>query len=268
MRRISLSHVIALLFYSCSPNNVKQDNSLKKYFDKQNVHGCFGLFDNGSGRFTIYNLMRYRDSSFAPASTFDIVNSLIGLQTGKIINDSMIIRWDGVKREKDDWNKDLTMGEAFKISALPYFQEVASRIGKDTMQAYLDTLGYGTKKIKTGIDSFWFDDSLRLTPDEELGLVKRLYFSQLPFYKYNQEIVKKNMLIENNSNYKLSYVNGGYSAGKERIGWIAGWIEENQHPYFFVLNTQSPDPGDNTGEVRIKILKEILKHLGFLEGKK
>ncbi|MEI2739030.1 MAG: penicillin-binding transpeptidase domain-containing protein [Chitinophagaceae bacterium] len=38
-----------------------------------------------TGQFTVHNLGRYRDSSYSPASTFKIVNSLIGLQTGKIM---------------------------------------------------------------------------------------------------------------------------------------------------------------------------------------
>lgn len=269
MRRISYYFLVLILLFSCSPDNVKQDKSLKKYFDENKVEGCFALFDNGSGVFTIYNLPRYRDSSFLPASTFKIVNSLIGLQTGKISSDSMVIRWDGVKRNKEEWNKDLTMYEAFRVSSVPYFQEVARRIGKDTMQAWLDTLGYGTKKITGPIDGFWLDNSLKITPDEELGLVKRLYFNQLPFYKYNQEIVKKAMLFESNSNYKLSYKTGwGNNEKGDNIGWMVGWIEENQHPYFFVLNFQSADTNMDLVTVRMKLLKEILKHLGFFEGKK
>ena len=268
MRWNSLYLLILVLFFSCSPDNVKQDKSLKKYFDENKANGCFALMDNGTGQFTIYNLSLYRDSSFLTASTFKIVNSLIGLQTGKISSDSMVIKWDGIKRSVDAWNKDLTMYEAFRVSAVPYYQEVARRIGKDTMQAWLDTLGYGTKKITSRIDSFWLDNSLKITPDEELGLVKRLYFDQLPFYKYNQEIVKRAMLFENNSNYKLSYKTGwAFNEKGDNIGWMVGWIEENQHPYFFVLNIQSPDPHFDMTTIRMKLLKDILKHLGFMEGK-
>src|SRR5580693_6766046 len=84
--------VIGLSFLACSPNNTREDNSLKKYFDSAGVTGCFALFDNALGNFTIYNLKRYRDSAYLPASTFKIVNSLIGLQTGKIENEKMIIK--------------------------------------------------------------------------------------------------------------------------------------------------------------------------------
>lgn len=261
------------LFSACSPNNVTIDNSLEQYFTKQKVTGCFGLYDNGQNEFTIYNLSRYRDSAYLPASTFKIVNSLIGLETGRIVDEKMIISWDGIKRFVPEWNKDLNMAEAFKVSAVPYYQEVARRIGKDTMQYWLDSLHYASKYgraiIRTTIDSFWLDNSIKITPDEELGLVKKLYFDQLPFQKRTQAIVKQVMLREKNANYWLSYKTGlGFRENGNSIGWIIGWIEENRHPYFFVLNMESKDRNIDIVNIREIILKNILNHLGFLQGKK
>jgi beta-lactamase class D len=264
----------SLLAASCSPNNVKTDDSLKKFFDEKQVTGSFGLYDNGTGQFTIYNLSRFKDSAYLPASTFKIVNSLVGIETGKIVNEKMVIPWDGVIRTFPNgdtakaWNKDLTMEEAFKVSALPYYQEVARRIGTETMQHWLDTLNYGSKKIKTKIDAFWLDNSLKITADEQMGLVKKLYFGQLPFQKRTQEIVKKTMLQEDNANYKLSYKTGlGFLENGNSLGWIVGWIEENRHPYFFVLNIEGAHDLDFK-TLRLDILKGILKQNAFLEGKR
>lgn len=274
MKQLFYFLLLIAFLQSCSPNNVKQDKSLKKYFDDNKVEGCFALMDNASGKFTVHNLSRFRDSSYLPASTFKIVNSLIGLQTGKISSDSMIIEWDGVERRVADWNKDLNMYEAFRVSSVYYYQEVARRIGKDTMQLWLDSLKYGAKTdtekvvIKTAVDSFWLNNSLKITPDQQLGLVKRLYFDQLPFFKTYQEMVKRAMLFESNTNYRLGYKTGwGFTEKGHAIGWIVGWIEENNHPYFFVLNIESPDKDYDMQTVRIKMLKDILKQLGFLEGK-
>lgn len=268
MRSVVSFLLAVVLLSACSSNNVKQDKSLKKFFDENKVEGCFAIMDNASGKFTVHNLGRYRDSSYLPASTFKIVNSLIGLQTGKIVNDSMVIKWDGVTRRVADWNKDLTMYEAFRVSSVYYYQEVARRIGKDTMQFWLDSLGYGTKKIKGAVDSFWLNNTLKVTPDEQLGLVKRLYFDQLPFFKSYQEVVKRAMLFEENTNYRLGYKTGwGFKENGNAIGWVVGWVEENKHPYFFVLNIESPDKDFDMSTVRMKMLKDILKHLGFLEGK-
>ena len=72
MRNLIVMAVTVMLLAACSPNNVTDDNSLQKYFDENKVTGCFGLFDNAQGHFTIYNRKRLRDSVYLPASTFKI----------------------------------------------------------------------------------------------------------------------------------------------------------------------------------------------------
>jgi beta-lactamase class D len=266
--------LVVLFFGACSPNNVTKEDSWKSYFDSSNVDGCFALYDNASGQFSVYNLSRYKDSAYLPASTFKIMNSLIGIETGRIVNEKMVIKWDGIVRKHDngdtikEWNKDLTMAEAFKVSCVPYYQEVARRIGRDTMQQWLDSIKYGNKKIGNRVDSFWLDNSLKITPDEQLGLVKKLYFNQLGFQKRTQDIVKKVMLQEDNANYKLYYKTGlGYKENGNSIGWMVGWIEENHHPYFFVLNVEGKHDAE-LWTIRKNILTKILKKEGFFEGKR
>lgn len=270
----SITLVLGVVLMACSPNNVKIEDGFKKYFDENKITGTFGLFDNGTGQFTIYNLSRFKDSAYLPASTFKIVNSLIGIETGRVTNEKMVIKWDGTIRimpggdTAHGWNRDLTMEEAFAVSALPYYQEVARRIGKDTMQHWLDSLQYGNKQIGAAVDSFWINNTLKVTPDEQMGLVKRLYFGQLPFQKRTQDIVKKMMIRENNANYQLAYKTGlGFKENGNLIGWMVGWIEENKHPYFFVLNTEG-DKDAKMIDARMNVLKAILKEQGFFEGKR
>ena len=76
------------------------------------------------------------------------------------------------------------------------------------------------------------------------------------------------MLFENNSNYRLGYKTGwGFKENGNAIGWVVGWVEENNHPYFFVLNIESPDKDFDMSTIRMKMLKDILKQLGFFEGR-
>ena len=268
--------LVLLLFsflFSCSVNNTREDKSLSKYFDQNQLQGTFALFDNGTGEFTVYNMNRYRDSAYLPASTFKIVNSLIGIETGVVKDSAMVIPWDGVVRNIPEWNRDLKMHEAFRYSCVPWFQELARRIGRDTMQQWLDTLGYaqlhGKPEIQNNLDTFWLDNTVKVTADEQLGLVKKLYFGQLPFQPRSQRMVKNMMLREDNANYKLSYKTGWAHTEKgHALGWIIGWIEENRHPYFFVLQVESPDRNFNMTDVRLKMLKDVLHQYGFMEGKR
>ncbi len=273
MLKLLCSCILLATLFSCSTNNIKEDNSLEKYFGVNKSDGCFALFDNGTGQFVIYNLDRYRDSAYLPASTFKIVNSLVGIETGRVKDSSTVIPWDSVVRQVSSWNQDLTMQEAFTYSAVPWFQQLAKRIGKDTMQHWLDTLGYGSLHhrfvIANNLDSFWLDNAVKVTADEQLGLMKKLYFGQLPFQARTQRIVRNMMEMEDNSNYKLSYKTGwGFTEKGHSLGWVVGWIEENAHPYFFVLQLESADRNYDMETVRLKILKEILHHYGLMEGRK
>lgn len=259
---------ILFSFNSCSVNKAKIDNNLKKYFDAKKVDGCFTMLNNIDGEIRVYN-MALDTFRFTPASTFKIANALIALQTGIVTDENMKIKWDGINRTNKEWNKDLSLKEAFKVSSVPHFQEIAREIGSDTMKHWIDTLSYGNKNMQGPIDSFWLNNQLKISPDEQLGFLKKLYFDQLPFRKTVQQAVREMMLQEDNTMYKLSYKTGwGFDEQKNNIGWVAGWIEENRHVYFFVTLVKTPDPAIDMPTVRMNITKDILKELGFLQGKK
>jgi len=264
--RTGLVFISVLFLFSCTVNNVKEDDSLKTYFDEFRVEGTFAMFDNARGEHIIYNLSR-DTMPYLPASTFKIVNSLIALQTGRLTSDSSVIAWDGVVRENPEWNRDLSLYQAFRVSAVPHFQSVARSIGRDTMQKWLDSLQYGNQKIGDSVDKFWLDNSLRISADAQVWLAKLLYFKQLPFRASVQEQVKRMMIRENNATYQLAYKTGwGKTPEGNELGWMVGWIEENRHPYFFAMNLESADHQINMVQVRETILRNILTKLGFFKG--
>src|SRR4026207_1256787 len=138
--------VVITVLNSCSPNNVDEDKSLERYFTENKVRGCFGLYNNATNQFTFYNKKRFSDSSYLPASTFKIVNSLIGLETGVVQDTNSVLPYDSTKAyPRPECNKDLTMWDAFRLSCVPWYGELASRIGTERMQKKLDTLGYGQR---------------------------------------------------------------------------------------------------------------------------
>jgi hypothetical protein len=143
---------------------------------------------------------------------------------------------------------------------------------KKGAQAWMDSLGYGARNDKerfkiNSVDSFWLDNSLKVTPDAQLGLIKQLYFGQLPFFKAYQETVKKALIREDNTLYRLGYKTGiGTLKNGNQIGWVLGWIEENNHAYFFVLNLESSAPPENWSTVLVSHVKNMLKGQGFFEG--
>lgn len=253
---------VVTTFGACSLNNVEQDKELKTYFDQNGLNGCFALLDNTHEIFNIYNLKRYRDSSFAPGGTFEVLSALVAIESGRVNDQNTLIS------AKNDSLSPVSLADAFKKSDHPAFAKVASEIGKDTMQYWLDSLHYGKGKIVSANIPYWTDSTLEITPDEQMGFIAQVYFKSLPFQTRPQEIVRKLMEKEVNALYTLAYKKSWTKtpAGKYN-GWITGWVEENKHIYFFVINAE-PTSGVPAENSLVKTAKAILTHYGFFKGKK
>ena len=237
--------------------------------------------DNNHESIHYYNKERCLQR-FLPASTFKIFNSLAALETAVAPDDQLIIKWDGIVRSRAEWNKDMTMREAFKVSNVGYYQEIARRIGPARMQHYLDTVKYGNMKMEGKIDTFWLNNSLQISPDEQTGFVKKLYFAELPFSERTQRIVKTMMLQEQTPGYNLYYKTGTGHLGDKYVYWVVGFAERVEHvkeqegsmnksgernyPYFFAENFEMPiaDTTKDWFKVRIDILHDILKDYGAI----
>ena len=166
----------------------------------------------------------------------------------------------------------MTLSQAFRAgtdSDNLGFRDLARLLGRDTLKKWIDTLRYGNKNMGGSPDSFWLTGPLKINSDEQLGLIKKLYFGQLPFFRRSQEAVRNMMLTETNSNYKIVYKTGSVNpAGGPAVGWVVGWVEENKHPYFFVLNLESDQPHPDLPGIGLQLVKNLLRPMGFFEGKK
>lgn len=286
MRYTGLLLLAALFITSCRDSRLHEEKEWGKSFEEYGItNACFILRDNNHEAVHYYNKERCLEH-FLPASTFKIFNSLVALDIPKIPDESFIIPWDSIDRGREEINKDMNMREAFKLSNLGYYQELARRIGPDYMQHYLDTVNYGNKNMGGGIDQFWINDSLKISADEQVGFIKRMYFNELPFAERTQRIVRSMMLQEETDAYKLYYKTGWGYSGDKQILWVVGFIERIEHvqeheqsmnksdirfyPYFFAQNFEldKNDESKDWGAVRITILKNILKQFGAIPADK
>lgn len=234
--------VLGFVLFACSPNNVTIDSTVGKMIDSAGMKGTFALMENGTEQFTIFNLSRYKDSATAPLQTFFIVPALIALDKGLINhNDTSLAAVDSVS----------------------FYEKMVTKIGRASILKAIDSLHYGKGVVSNNLTNFWMDQSLKITPDEQLGLIKKMYFNELIFQKKSQEKYKKMILRLDNANYKLSYIVGSDTSRNET--WVLGYVEENKHPYFFVLNT-SATSGESLIPRNITLLKSILLQQGFLKG--
>ena len=242
--RFSVFFLVAFFTFGCSPNNVKSDPNIVKILDSAKVNGTFALLENGSGQFTITDLSLYKDSSFAPLNTFFAIPSLIALDKGYI-------------------NHNVSSWVSF--DSINYYNSIIEKLGRPAILKMIDSLHYGKGIVSNDLNSFWKNGSLRITADEQLGLIKKLYFGELPFQKRSQDIFKKMIVKEDNASYKLSYLEGSDS-NQISTSWLLGYIEENKHPYFFVMHLQQKNKAVVDSIHSVGILKSILLQQGFLKG--
>jgi beta-lactamase class D len=210
----------------------------QKYFKEYDVQGSFVLYDLGKNQYTCYNKQQL-DSGFVPASTFKIFNSLVGIETGVIHDENYVIKWDSVKRSYDSWNKDHDLKSAYKNSAYWYYQELARKVGEEKMKFYITKANYGNLDISGGLDQFWLKGKLRITPLQQIEMLRKLYCNELPFSERTFSIVKKIMIEEDTLGYVLRAKTGWGDDKLADIGWYIGYIEKESKVYFFTICVQS-----------------------------
>lgn len=247
------------LLIACSPNNVEDDNTAQKFLAQKNFTGSFALLNNANNSFKIYNLADFKDSAYVPGSSFDLINALIAIESGSLTDENSNLRIDGQSISlKNAWD-----GES------AFFDTLAVKTGAEKMRFWLDSLHYGRANIPDAQHTlFWKNGFTKITADEQLGIIKKLHFSQFPFQKRTQAIVENLLKRESNTLYNLYYNQGmARQTSGEFACFINGYIIENKHVYFFSLTTKS-DKAENLLSETKEVLKNILKEYGFFEGKK
>lgn len=245
-----------VVFQSCTVNNVTEDDSIGKLFESHQLKGSFGMFDNSRGEFTIYDLERFK-SNQTPGQSFHIFSSLVALHTGKLNDPSSLIK-------RGD-SSLMSLQDAFKSNDENHLNAMVQLIGRDVMKNWMDTVKYGNRKLGKEGELFWSNDTLKISPDEQLGLIKRLYFKQHPFRVSIQEAVKKMLVVENNTSYQLAYQSTALNRNQRTFGWVIGWIEENRHVYPFVIHFDGQLGLDVKAKSEI-LTRDILTHIGFFKG--
>lgn len=234
----------------------------------QGYQAAFVLHDRSSGKI-INPAPALSARRLSPCSTFKIYNTLIGLDLGLIQGpDAPWYTWDGVHRSIEAWNKDLTLREAFRVSAVPAYQILARQIGPERMKNYMEKIDYGTKDISAGIDFFWLErpgvTSIRISAEEQVSLLNKLLDGKLPFSKKNVAVLKDVMkLLQTEKGTLYGKTGSGISAdGKASLGWFVGFIEQGRATSVFACNITG---GENpSGKAARAIVENVLKAQGLL----
>lgn len=204
--------------------------------------GCFVARDLASGAELVSDEARCARAR-RPNSTFKIPNALIGLDLGILAGPDAVMTYDGkaYPREahwSDAWTKDQPLRKAIEISAVPHFRRLATQIGAERMQQYLDRLDYGNRDTSGGVDLFWLRGGLRITAREQIDFVGALARQALPVSAAAQAAMHEVLLRDTRDGARIFHKTG---SGKDEdgadrwVGWLVGWIEHGPRTLAFAM---------------------------------
>nr|AUT31203.1 beta-lactamase OXA-160 [cloning vector pBAD-kan-BlaP-OXA-160] len=239
----------------------QHEKAIKSYFDEAQTQGVI-IIKEGKNLSTYGNALARANKEYVPASTFKMLNALIGLENHKATTNE-IFKWDGKKRTYPMWEKDMTLGEAMALSAVPVYQELARRTGLELMQKEVKRVNFGNTNIGTQVDNFWLVGPLKITPVQEVNFADDLAHNRLPFKLETQEEVKKMLLIKEVNGSKI-YAKSGWGMGvTSQVGWLTGWVEQaNGKKIPFSLNLEMKE--GMSGSIRNEITYKSLENLGII----
>lgn len=284
MRQLFLGILLSVCTISCSYNKKTDQNittfnkdriivqkDFKKYFDNCSVAGSIAIYDNKNQEWILSDTVEVKKETL-PASTFKIINLLIALETKTIADENELIKWVG----KTDTIKygyrpeiyhDMTIKEAFEVSAVWVFIELAKKIGKENYKKYLTICNYGNLDLSESDDDFWNFGDFAISPINQVVFIKNLYEEKLPFSKRNIEIVKRVMVNEQNECFTIYAKTGWTRENDINTGWWIGYVENKIGVYFFAtrLLQDRRYKRDDFGSCRKDITKKVFRDLKIIE---
>ena len=261
--RLIVCLAAALVFAPfASAQVVEEVPELGALFREHGAEGTFVLFDRAAGTMRVWNAARAQQR-FAPASTFKIANSLLGLELGAVKSVDEVLPYGGKPQRFKHWERDMNLRDAIKASNVPIYQELARRIGLERMREGVRKLGYGNMETGDVVDRFWLDGPLAISALEQAEFLARLLDGKLPVSGEAVRAVKEITLLEKTDTHQLHGKTGWYWPKEgQQIGWWVGWVERDGTTYPFALNIDINQ--DSDAEKRIPLARACLKALGKL----
>lgn len=183
-------------------------------------------------------------SAYAPHSTFKIPLSLMGFDSGILLNEttpSFPFKAEyssNINVCKGDHNAKTWMRD----SCVWFSQVLTKKLGMPKFRKYVSDFNYGNKDASgdpgknNGLIKSWLNSSIRITPDEQIQFLQKMIDKQLPVSAKALEMTKKILFIQELPGGWSLYGKTGNGRYKDELqhGWFVGWIEKNNRKLAFV----------------------------------
>lgn len=235
-----------------------------KMLDSAGLDGSILIFTKGN---LFSNDFEWAKTGHLPASTYKIPNSIIALELGIMENDSTMIYWNGEPRYMKSWEQDLFFRDAFHLSCVPCYQEIARKIGVESMKQFTKDFNYGKMVFdSTTVDEFWLGGESVISQVEQIDFLQRFMEGALPISKRTQALMQQMMIIEETNDYTFRGKTGWSIQNEVNNCWFVGVVESNGETHYFATNIE-PKEGTDVSvalSARKEITRQALQQMGIL----
>ncbi len=234
----------------------------------QNAEGCFLLQELNNKVPLITHRLARCTVRYSPCSTFKIPLALAGFDAG-ILKSTAEPVWEfkpGYVDFVPAWKKPHAPGTWMKDSVVWYSKILASHLGQEALEGWLQKLSYGNQDISGGLTQFWLTSTLRISAVEQVRMLNQIW--QMPDRAWSQ--TKSILSTEDvGSGFTLMGKTGSgiYTSGEQArpLGWYVGYVYKGDQVFVLALNYVSRSSLQTfAGQQAKAMVKEILLQFGIL----
>ncbi len=191
---------------------------------------CLAMADAATGKWLVHEGVC--DKRLPPMSTFKLPIALMGYDAG-ILQDEhnpVLPFKQGYVDWRPQWRQAHDPSSWMKESVVWYSQQITQQLGGKRFAGYVERFGYGNEDVsghkekQDGLTASWLDSSLRISPDEQIGFLRRVLNRELGVkpqaYDFSAALLRR---AEPVGGWQVF----GKTGSGRNVGWYVGWIERD-----------------------------------------
>lgn len=195
---------------------------------------CLAMADAASGKWLVHEGVC--DKRLPPMSTFKLPIALMGYDAG-ILRDEhapVLPFRQGYVDWRPEWRQPHDPSSWMMESVVWYSQQITRQLGEARFASYAKRFGYGNADVSgdpgkdNGLTSAWLGSSLRISPDEQIGFLRRVLHRELGVkaeaYDMSARLLRRPETVGGWTVFGKT--GSGRDAGR-RLGWYVGWLERD-----------------------------------------
>lgn len=198
---------------------------------------------------------------FSPCSTFKIALSLMGYDSGFLINNNepAIDFREGYDDSVDAWRQKQNPQSWIQNSCVWYSQLITRHIGYEKFINYLNQFDYGNRNTSIDpkslnkwnvLNDSWIASTLKISPLEQIFFLNKILENKFTLANDSIEKTKKLLHVADLENSWKLYGKTGSCDFEEhdlpvmQSGWFVGWVEKNNQKIIFANYLEDIESSD------------------------